>query len=65
MTNNNKYVGGIHFPATDPKLPADIDASQMTGTHLHDKLQRGYDDYQAGRMQNAADAFIKYRESHS
>lgn len=37
--------------------PVDIDASQMTDAQLHAKLQRGYDDYKAGRTQSAAEAF--------
>ncbi|MCQ2549945.1 MAG: hypothetical protein MJ134_07880 [Lachnospiraceae bacterium] len=36
-----------------PKPPVDIDASQMTDAQLHAKLQRGYDDYKAGKTQNA------------
>ena len=32
------------------KPPVDIDASQMTETQLHAKLQRLYDDYKAGRF---------------
>ena len=56
---------GIPFSVTVPKPPVDIDASQMTEAQLHAKLQRGYDDYTAGRTQNAADAFAKFRESHS
>ena len=63
--NQIVLVGGIPFPVTVPKPPADIDASQMTEAQLHAKLQRGYDDYMAGRTQNATDAFAKFRESHS
>lgn len=29
---------------------------------LHAKLQRGYDDYKAGRTHNAVEAFAKFRE---
>ena len=68
-SNNNVVtiilVGGIPFSVTVPKPPVDIDASQMTESQFHAKLQRGYDDYSAGRTQNAADAFAKFRESHS
>ncbi len=63
--NQVVLVGGIPFPVTVPKPPVDIDASQMTDTELHAKLQRGYEDYKAGRTQSAADAFAKFRESHS
>lgn len=56
---------GIPFSVTVPKPSADIDASQMTESQLHEKLQLGYDDYRAGITQNAADAFSEFRESHS
>ena len=48
-----------------PKPPADIDVTQMTETQLHAKLQRGYDDYKAGRTHSAAEAFAEFREIHS
>ena len=63
--NQIELAGDIPFSVTVPKPPVDIDASQMTEAQLHAKLQRGYDDYKAGRTQNAADAFAKFRESHS
>lgn len=63
--NQVVLVGAIPFSVTVPKPPVDINASQMTETQLHTKLQRGYEDYKAGRTQNAADAFAKFRESHS
>ena len=54
--NQIVLVGGIPFPVTIPKPPADIDISQMTEQELHAKLQKGYDDYQAGRVRSAAEA---------
>ena len=63
--NQVVLVGDIPFSVTVPKISADIDASQMTEAQLHAKLQRGYDDYTAGRTQNADDAFVKFKESHS
>lgn len=63
--NQIVLVGGIPFSVTVPKPPVDIDASQMTESQFHAKLQRGYDDYSAGRTQNAAESFAKFRESHS
>ena len=54
--NQVVLVGGIPFSVTLPKAPADIDASQMTDAALHAKLQKGYDDYRAGRTENAAEA---------
>ena len=63
--NQIVLVGGIPFSVTVPKPPVDIDASQMTEAQLHAKLQRGYNDYKAGRTHNAAEAFAKFREIHS
>lgn len=62
--NQIVLVGGIPFAVTLPKPPADIDASQMTEAQLHDKLQRGYEDYKSGRTQKAAEAFERFRENH-
>ena len=62
--NQVVLVGGIPFSVTLPKAPADIDTSQMTDAALHAKLQKGYDDYRAGRTENAAEAFKKFRETH-
>ena len=63
--NQVVLVGGIPFSVTVPKPPADIDVTQMTEAQLHAKLQRGYDDYKAGRTHSAAEAFAKFREIHS
>lgn len=63
--NQIVLTGGIPFSVTVPRPQADMDASQMTEAQLHAKLQRGYEDYKAGRSRNAADAFAKFRESHS
>ena len=52
---------------SSPSIPmsiADIDATEMTEAQLHAKLQRGYDDYKAGKTQNAEEAFAKFREIH-
>ena len=63
--NQVVLVGEIPFSVTVPKPRADIDATQMPEGQLHAKLQRGYDDYKAGRTQNAAEAFAQFREIHS
>ena len=59
IVNQVVLVGGIPFSVTLPKSPVDIDASQMTDAQFHAKLQRGYDDYKAGKTQNVADSFGK------
>lgn len=63
--NQIVLVGGIPFSVTVPKPPVDIDASQMTDSEFHAKLQRGYDDYSSGRTRNAAEAFAEFRRGHS
>ncbi len=52
-------VGGIPFPLTLPKNHKAVNADLMTTEELHAKLQRGYDDIEAGNVQNAAEAFAK------
>ena len=47
-----------------PKVPDAINSDMMTNDQLHAKLQKGYDDIGAGRVQNAASAFEKFRENH-
>ena len=41
-----------------------LNADLMTVEEIHTKLQEGYDDLQAGKVQNAASAFKKFREKH-
>ena len=36
----------------------------MTAEEIHAKLQEGYDDLRAGKVQNAASAFKKFRENN-
>ncbi len=62
--NQVVLVGGIPFSVTIPNAPKNIDASRMTEEEFHSKIQRGYDDYKAKNVQNAAEAFAKFRESH-
>jgi len=49
---------------TLPKAPNSINMDLMTTEELHAKLQRGYDDIEAGKVQNAASAFAKFKENH-
>lgn len=62
--NQISLTGGIPFAVTLPKAPKEVNADMMTAAELHAKLQRGYDDMEAGKVQNAADAFEKFRKSH-
>lgn len=63
--NQIVLVGGLPFSVTLPNAPETIDATRMTDTQIYDKIQRGYNDYKDGRVQDAAGAFAKFRESHS
>ena len=63
--NQIVLVGGIPFAVTLPKAPEDIDMTRMSEDQIHAKIQHGYESYKAGRTQNAAEAFNKFRESHS
>lgn len=65
MYLNQIYLtGGIPFTVALPKAPDTINMDLMTEDELHAKLQKGYDDIEAGNVQNAASAFKKFRESH-
>lgn len=41
-----------------------IYADEMSSKELNDKLEAGYADMQAGRVQDAGEAFRKFREEH-
>lgn len=62
--NQISLTGGIPFAVTLPKTPASINADLMTSDILHAKLQKGYDDIEAGNVQDAREAFSKFRENH-
>jgi predicted RNase H-like HicB family nuclease len=54
----------ILFSVTMPKAPRSVNTDMMTEDEIHAKLQEGYDDMRAGRVQDAGAAFAKFRESH-
>lgn len=62
--NQISLTGGIPFAVTLPKAPSSLNADLMTDEEIHRKLQEGYDDIHAGRVQDAVSAFAKFRESH-
>ena len=65
MYLNQIYLtGGIPFSVTLPNAPTALNMDLMTSDEIHVKLQEGYDDVQAGRVQEAASAFAKFREKH-
>lgn len=43
------------------KLPAEVNAEKMSAQELCAKLQKGYNDIEAGRYQDAATAFVEHR----
>lgn len=62
--NQISLTGGIPFAVTLPKAPNSINMDLMTTEELYAKLQRGYDDIETGKVQNAASAFAKFKENH-
>ena len=62
--NQISLTGGIPFSVSLPKAPMSINADTMTSAEICEKLQKGCNDIEAGRVQNASDAFKKFREDH-
>ncbi|BEU86958.1 type II toxin-antitoxin system RelB/DinJ family antitoxin [Selenomonas sp. TAMA-11512] len=48
--NQVVLVRGLPFSVTLPNAPKSIDTTGMTDTQIHAKIQRGYDDYKAGKV---------------
>ena len=55
--NQISLTGGIPFAVTLPNAPTILNTDLMTSEEIHTKLQEGYDDAQAGRLQDAVSAF--------
>ncbi|MDE7427803.1 MAG: type II toxin-antitoxin system RelB/DinJ family antitoxin [Lachnospiraceae bacterium] len=62
--NQISLTGGIPFAVALPKAPQSINTDMMSVEEIHAELQEGYDDIKAGRVQDAASAFTRFRESH-
>ena len=62
--NQISLTGGIPFMVGLPNAPSVLNADLMTVEEIHTKLQEGHDDLRAGKVQDAASAFKKFRESH-
>ena len=62
--NQISLTGGIPFTVALPKAPQSINTDLMSTEEVHAKLQEGYDDIKAGRVQDAASAFARFRENH-
>lgn len=61
--NQISLTGGIPFNITLPKVPTSVNADLMSLEEVHNKLREGCDDVKAGRVQDAASAFAKFREN--
>ena len=59
-----KLTGGIPFSVSLPKAPATVNADAMSTEQLRMELMAGYDDLQAGNVQDAGEAFAKFRDAH-
>ncbi len=57
-------TGGIPFRVAVPQAPDAINADLMTTSEIHKELQEGFEDIEAGRVQDAKAAFAAFRESH-
>lgn len=62
--NQISLTGGIPFAVTLPKAPDAINMDMMTEDEIHTKLQKGYDEIEEGKVQDAASAFEKFRGNH-
>lgn len=62
--NQISLTGSIPFSISLPKAPDTINVDLMAEDELHAKLQKGYDDIEAGRVQNAEKVFAEFREKH-
>ena len=62
--NQIALTGGIPFAVTLPKAPASVNTAMMTDEEIHEKLQRGYADAEAGNVRSAAEVFANFRENH-
>ena len=56
-------TGSIPFKIALPKAPAEVDAEKMSAEQLREKLQKGYDDIEAGRYQKAEAIFTEHRKA--
>ena len=57
-------VGGIPFSIVLPKAANSVNADMMSATRIHQKLEKGYADIEKGNVEDAASAFVAFRERH-
>ncbi len=58
-------VGGIPFAVALPKAPISVNADLMTIDEIHARLKEGYSDIEKGNVYDAAEAFRRFRETHT
>ena len=54
---------GIPFTIAIPNAPKSMNTDEMTAKEIRALLQEGLDDINAGKVQDASEAFAKFRES--
>lgn len=47
-----------------PKAANSVNADMMSATQIHQKLEKGYADIEKGNVEDAASAFVAFRERH-
>ncbi|NCC08673.1 MAG: type II toxin-antitoxin system RelB/DinJ family antitoxin [Clostridia bacterium] len=57
-------TGGIPFPIALPKAPSEINADNMTNEQLCAAIAAGYEEMEQGKVQDAGEAFMAFRELH-
>ena len=57
-------VGGIPFSVVLPKTASSVNAEMMSVSQIHQKLEKGYADIEKGNVEDAASAFVAFRERH-
>ena len=56
-------TGSIPFSVSLPKTAPAVNADEMSVEQLREELALGYNDMKAGRVQDASEAFGKFREA--
>ena len=65
MYLNQIYLtGGIPFSVSLPKVPDTVNMDIMTDRELDARLKKGFDDIALGNVQDAAEAFERFREKN-
>ncbi len=54
----------FHRAISLPNMPERIDMTRMSEQDFHAEIQKGIDDYKAGRVHDADTAFKEFLEKH-